>query len=453
MIKDLTEGNVAKQLLSYATPFILASILQALYGLVDIVIVGQFVGSTGISAVGISGQVLVLLTAMAIGFSSGGQIYIAQLVGAKNLERLNRTIGTLFSLLGLLAVGLTILGLCFCPTILRLLNTPEEAFPQARMYMMVCSIGLLFIYGYNGVCAVLRGMGESKLPLFFVGIATVVNIVLDFLFIGGFGLAATGAALATVLGQAVSFIASSIYLYRRRKAFGFDFRPASFQIDSHAATIITKLGVPLALQQVLINVSMMFVNSKVNSCGLTASAVDSVGTKINSIMGVVCGAMNAATSAMVGQNIAAGKKERIQRIFWTNEGICCIFFVIVACMFWFFPAQIFSIFNREPEVLALAPLYLKIAIVFYATFATMSAPLGIINGVGHAKLNLILAIADGFVVRIGLTVLFGDVLGMGLPGYWLGNAVAGFTTTIVGGLYYASGRWKKRTLLTEQVHQ
>lgn len=446
-VTDLTEGNVPKQLMSYAAPFIFASILQSVYGLVDLVVVGQFVGSTGLSAVGISGQVMFLLTAMAIGFSSGGQIVISQLVGSKNLKRLNVTIGTLFSLLGILAIILTILGIIFCPSILSLLNTPEEAYAQAKSYLLICSIGMIFIYGYNGVCATLRGMGESKLPLYFVAIASVVNIVLDLLFVGGFKMQSAGAALATVLGQAVAFICSVIYLYKKRENFGFDFKLSSFKMEEKTAKVIIKLGLPMALQQMLINISMLYVNSCVNQCGLVASAVDSVGGKINGLMGVVCSSMNSAGAAMVAQNIGAGKKDRVVKIFWTSEGICMCFLALIIVLFMGCPTQIFRIFNQEPAVLAMAPTYLRIAIIFYATFATMAAPLSIINGVGNAGLNLGLAILDGFVVRISLTVLLGYTLGMGLEGFWLGNALAGFTTTIIGGIYFLSGRWKKRELL------
>ncbi len=449
LIKDLTGGNVTKELLKYAAPFVAASLLQVLYNMVDLIVVGQFVGSVGLSAVGIGGHLLILITTFVIGFSSGGQIYIAQIVGSGQIDRLNRTIGTLFTLLFASGALISVIGVIFSPSLIGVLNTPSEAVAQTRDYMVVCCSGVIFIAGYNVVSAILRGMGESRLPLWFALIATIVNIILDLVFVGALGMKSGGAALATIIGQGVSFIISIIYLYRHKDAFGFDFKLKSYKPVKEPLVVIVKLGLPMGIQQILIQTSMMYVNACINACGITASAVDAVGSKINGLMGVVSSSMHSASAAMIGQNIAAGKTDRVSKVFWTNEIVNTIFLAGIAVVFLLFPAQVFGIFNNEPEVLGMAPLYLKITLVMFATFAWMSAPLGLINGVGNARLNMILALFDGFVVRIGLTVLLGDIVGLGLTGYWLGNASAGFTTVIVGGVYYFSGLWKKRKLLVD----
>jgi putative MATE family efflux protein len=351
----------------------------------------------------------------------------------------------MFSALAILGLVLMGLGVVFCGNILTILNAPAESFAEARSYLTICSLGMVFIYGYNGVCGALRGMGESRLPLVFVAIATVINIVLDLLFVGGMSMGAAGAAWATILGQAVAFIISMLYLYRNKERFGFDFKPSSFKIEPKILLALTKIGLPLAVQQLFINISMLFVNSHVNTYGVVASAVDSIGGKINSIMGVISSAMNAAGAAMIGQNMGAGKPERIKKIYWSINGVCMAFWVLLVGVFVFFPRQIFSIFTQDPEALAMAPTYLHIAIIFYLSFATMSAQLAVINGVGNASFNMILAILDGVVVRIFLAVFLENQIG--LTGLWIGNGLAGFTTTILGGLYYFSGRWKSRALL------
>ncbi|MCR4841715.1 MAG: MATE family efflux transporter, partial [Eubacterium sp.] len=349
LIKDLTEGNVAKELIVYSLPFMGASILQVLYNLVDLAVVGHFVGSVGLSAVGIGGHLLMLITSFIIGFSAGGQIYISQLVGSKNYDKLNKTIGTLFVLLLGTGVLITIIGLIVSPHLIGILHTPEAAVSQTGDYMLICCGGVLFICGYNVVSAILRGMGESRLPMVFALVATAVNVVLDLVFVGAMGMQSAGAALATIIGQGVSFLISIVYLYIHRKSFGFDFKLSSFIPNRVVMGRIVRLGLPIGIQQIFIQVSMMFVNSRVNACSLTASAVDAVGAKLNGIMGVITASMQSASSAMIGQNIAAGKKDRVRKIFWTNEAVCTGFLVVIAILCLGFPTQVFSLFNSEEE--------------------------------------------------------------------------------------------------------
>ena len=251
-------------------------------------VIGQFVGSTGLSAVSVGSDILQLLTMLCMGFASAGQIMIAQYVGAGRRQEITYTIGTMFSLITLIALCFSTIGIAFAGPILGLLNTPPEAMGEARAYSVTCYCGLVFIYGYNTVSAILRGMGDSKRPFLFISIAALINVVLDLLFVAGFGMGAMGAALATVIGQAVSFFSSLIYLYRRRESFGFDFQPRSFAIRKDQAIPLVKLGGPMALQHGVIMISVIFVNSHANAYGLIVSAVNGVGGKLrNSTAGFV----------------------------------------------------------------------------------------------------------------------------------------------------------------------
>lgn len=231
IIHDFSSGNIPRQMLAFAAPFMLSNALQVLYALVDMVVVGRFIGSFGLSAVSVASQVFTFMTMLALGFCTGGQVYISQLIGSANRQALNRTIGTLFSTVGILGAGMTLLGLFLRRPVLGLLATPPEAFDMAMDYMLVCSCGILFTYGYNLVSAILRGMGDSRHPFIFILIASLVNLMLDLLFVGVFYWGVAGAALATILGQGASFGFAIFYLKRHREHFGFDFRAESFRID------------------------------------------------------------------------------------------------------------------------------------------------------------------------------------------------------------------------------
>ena len=449
MINDLTTGSVAKQLIMFALPLMLSNLLQTVYNIVDMIVVGQFVGSTGLSAVSIGGDLLNLCTHIVTGFAGAGQIMIAQYVGQKDREAVSRTIGTMFTFIMGLALVMMAGMLVFSDEILGLMNTPAESYAQAKSYSMVCYWGMVFIFGYNTVSSILRGMGDSKRPFFFIGAAAVINLILDLVFVAGLHMDAFGAALATVMGQAFSFIGSLVYLYRKRESFGFDFKLSSFRMDLGTLSPMLRLGFPMALQHCAITLSMLFVNSYVNSFGLVASAVTGVGNKLRSSMGIISNSINTAASAMVGQNMGAKKPERVKHLVWVAFAICMTAFVILASAALIFPKQLFSLFNDDPAILEWAPRYMITFVVAILSFAMMAPFNAVINGIGYASLGFIIAMSDGVVCRIGLALLLGIVFDMGIFGLWMGNALAGFATVIPAMIYYFSGRWQRRKLLVE----
>lgn len=448
IINDMTQGSVFKKMVVFTLPVMFANALQLCYGLVDMVIVGKFVGSAGLSAITIGSQVFNLMATLCIGFSVGGQVFISQLIGAKEYDRLNRTIGTVFSLVGILGLLMTFIGLFFSEFVLRLMNTPEESFSMAVSYMRVCSGGILFTYGYNMVSAVLRGMGDSKRPLLFIFISTVVNLTGDLLLVGYFKMGAAGAAWATILGQAVSFIIALIYLIKRKESFHFDFRLKSFIPESGTAAKLVKLGVPFALQSSSIDISMMFVCALVNTFGVVASATFGVGSRLQSLGFVMSGAVGAFVSSMVGQNIAARKMDRVHKGIHLGLVSSIIFWGILTSVFLIFPSGCFSLFSKDPEVLGMASLYMMCMAVGAPALACMTPYNGFIQGIGNSKMSLIFSILDGFVARITLSYLIGIVAGLGLKGFFLGYFLAPYFTTIPAMLYYYSGIWKKRKLLS-----
>ena len=444
LIRDLTQGSVTRLLLIFAFPLLCSNLLQTVYNMVDMIVIGQFVGREGLSAVSIGGDVLHFLTFLVMGFSNAGQVILSQYIGAGNRDRIRGTIGTMFTVTFISAVGLTIVCYLGLDAFLHAMNTPAECFDYARQYGLTCVLGLVFIYGYNLVSAILRGMGDSKHPFIFIAVATVVNLVLDLVFVAGLGMGPFGAALATVIGQGVSFLWAIFYLYRHKESFGFDFKPASFKPDPEVLPKLIRLGLPMILQSAAINFSMLFVNSYINSYGVVASAVTGVGNKLGSITAVVTNALSTAGSSMVGQNLGAEKFHRVPKIIGVSMVIDLAFAALLSFLTICFPRTIFGLFNSDPQVLDMSMTYIPVAVLLYVGFAMRSPFFALINGSGNAKLNLIVGLLDGVICRVGLAMLMGLAMGMGIMGFWLGNAFAGYMPFLIGGVYFLTGKWKRR---------
>jgi putative MATE family efflux protein len=445
-IRDFTKGSIPRQLISFATPLFLSNMLQIVYNMVDMIVVGNVLGDSGISAVSVGGDVSNLLTFIAMGFSSAGQVIIARLIGGGERHRLSRFVGTMVGFLATAALVMTALGLILQDTMLALMKTPAEAYEGAVAYSTVCMAGLIFIYGYNTTSAILRGMGDSKRPFIFISIAAVLNLLLDLVFVAGLRLGAGGAALATVISQAVSVVISTAYLVRNRKRYELDMRLSHFvKWDRELLGNLVGLGVPMAIKTCSIQVSKLFVNAFVNGYGVAVSAFSGIANKLASISNLISQSMNVAGSTMVGQNLAAGKFKRVKRVMATITIITLAVSITLSVAICLFPEAIFSLFTSEEnsEVLALVDGYLPIAVLMFMGSAFRSMMNALLNGSGNLKVNFATAILDGIIMRIGLAVLFGLVLDMKHYGFWLGDALAGFTPFFIGLVFFLSGSWKK----------
>ena len=444
MVRDMTRGPVVSQLISFTLPLFVSNALQAIYNLVDMVIVGNYIGKAGMSAVSIGGDILHLLTFVAMGFSSAGQVLIARAVGARQHDAIRKTIGTMFTFL--LSFSVCMAAVCYALRfrVLGWLNTPSAAYDYTMDYMVTCVCGLVFIYGYNIVSAILRGMGDSRRPFLFIAIAALLNIVLDVVFVKYLGMAVFGAALATVIGQGVSFLISLVYLYRRRESFGFDFRISSFRIDGPQFKRLLALGVPMAIQSAAINFSKIILTSWINMFDVTYSALAGIFNKINTMCGVISQSFTAAGSTMAGQNLGAKQYRRVNQILLAIFGFCAGLSLLLTAVMLLWPNAVYGLFTPDPDVLRLAGvLTLPIILNFYGS-ATRSVAFSLINGSGKSKLNLAVAIIDGVIARIGLAALLGFALKLDCRGFWLGDSLAGFMPMVIGGVFYLSGRWKEK---------
>ena len=443
IIRDLTKGSVPRTLFSFSLPLFLSGLLQMVYNMVDMIVVGNFVGTNGLSAVSVGGEVLMLITFVAMGFSNAGQILISRYVGEKRTDLVGEMVGTLFTLLEGLAVVIMVVFLFAYQGVLRWLNTPEEIWDFTCQYCLTCICGVVFIYGYNLVSAILRGMGDSKHPFMFIAIASVINVVLDILFVGPLGMGPLGAALATVIGQAVSFFFALRLLYKNREQIHFDFHPKHFRISRNVRGPLMSLGIPMVVQSAAITFSMLFVNSYINTYGTVAVAVTGVARKLENMIGVVSQAISSAGGAMVSQALGAGKTERVPKVVGHAMWIVAIPAAVFAVITLFRPEWLFGLFSQDPAVLAMAITYIPVAMIQYLGCVLRPPNFALINGSGNSKLNLAVALLDGIFCRIGLSLLLGVVFSWGIRGFWYGNALSGLVPFLIGTVYLLSGRWKK----------
>lgn len=444
---DFTEGRIMPLLLTFFLPFLLANLLNSIYNTVDTIIIGQFVGSTGIVAVTMGGKMLNLFTNIGLAFAGGGQVLISQLIGAKRQNELNSAIGTMFTEMLCLSVVFALVTFALSRNILVWLNTPEESFQQALAYLRITCVGLPLIFGYNAVSSVLRGMGDSKSPLLFIAIAAAINLIGDLIFIVCFHMGAAGTAYATVIGQGASLIFSLTLLYRRRERFGFDFRLRSFAVDWQKLGVMLKLGFPVALRSCCITITQLVLMGYVNLYGLTEAAAYSIGDKVVHLANIFHMAVKQAAGTMVGQNIGADRKDRVKLIVRNSAVITLSAAALLSCAALLFPNAIFGLFTSEAEVLAYAKVFMRISCIIFFLSSIMGPYESVITGTGNAFLSLVGGLLDGVVFRICFSFLFAYSLGMGVAGFFLGDALARLGPVLVGGIYYHSGAWKKHKKL------
>ncbi len=449
--KDFTSGSIPRQMFFFMLPFMLSNAMQVLYSTIDMIIVDRYVGTAGVSAVGQSSQIVNFATMVCLGFSNAGQVLLAQALGAGKKKEMNSIMGTLFSLIFVLALVLSAVVFALYKPILNVMNIPAESYKMSMQYMLICGGGLIFTAGYNMVSAVLRGLGDSKRPFLFIAIASVTNLVLDLLFTGLWGWGVAGAALATVIGQAVSFIFSIYYLVKHKEQFGFDFKKQSFKINPQYAKMMLSIGAPMAIQSGCINISMLFVNSMINSAGVVASATFSAGIKIDDIINKISQGIHHAAMPMISQNIGADNTHRAKRVVycaWVFSGIWTVVFIAAYILF---GRQMFMLFSSDAAVHELSATFIKAILWMFPALALMRGTGALIQGIGNAKLSMVLALLDGVILRIGLSWLFGVVLKLDFYGFVLGYALAPYGYAIPGVIYFLSGLWKKHRRLAEDI--
>lgn len=354
---NLTEGSIWKNLIRFALPYLLACFMQTFYGMADLFVVGLYNGSETTTAVAIGSQVMHMLTVMIVGLAMGTTVRIGRYVGAEDERAAGRTVGASIVFFAAFAAILTIVLLLCTDLITSVILTPEEAVGETRLYLLICFAGVPFITAYNLISSIFRGAGDSRRPMYFVAVACGVNIVLDFAFIGGMGLGAAGAALGTVLGQAVSVVVSLLVIHRRD--FGFQVTRQDIRMDREAVSQICKVGAPIACQDGLIQVAFIVITVIANSRGLIVSAAVGIVEKIISFMFLVPSAFLSAISALTAQNMGADKPERARTSLRYGLLITVCWGAFCAVYNQFLPQTLVGLFTRDELVLSAGCDYLR----------------------------------------------------------------------------------------------
>lgn len=411
---NLTEGNIGKTLAAFAVPFLAANILQSLYGAVDLFVVGSYCDAKSVAAVSTGTQVTQIITSLITGLTMGSTILIGQYTGRRDYKKVKQTIGTTLTIFSITAVILTVLMLVFERPLLQVLDTPKESFGQTLHYVTICSLGNFFICGYNAISAVLRGYGDSKRPMYFVAVACVINIALDFLFVGYCGWAVKGTALATVISQAVSMIAAIVYL--KKKEFIFDFQPASFRPVGKIAKKLAVVGLPISFQELMVRISFLYLMAVMNRCGVYAAAVVGISSKFDVFAMLSATSMANALTAVTAQNIGAGKPERARKSLWYGLSAA----LAVALCFWGWaqinPASMIRVFSKDADVIAAGVPFFKSCSYDYIMVTVVFCLNGYLNGCQKTVWTMISCSAGALLLRIPMVYFFGryyaDNLGM-----------------------------------------
>lgn len=445
---NLIEGPVGNTLLRFSLPFMASTLLQTLYSTTDTIVVGQCLGSPGLSAVSNASQLMQLLYMVCVGFSSAGQVLIAQAVGAGNYEKVQKVIHTLFVSELLLSLATGMICMVFARPLLSILSTPKEAAAQAAYYIIICGAGMVFTGLYNMFSAILRGCGDSRHPLLFVAIASVINIILDLLFIAGFGWNVAGAALATIIGQLFSVIFSFYFCKKHADALHFSLNLRELRIDSEANRQLIRIGVPLAVQSGAVQLSFLFVSRMVNTLGLTVSAAFGAAQKLRNIPGILGQGLSLGCASMIGQNWGARKNERVSSTVRWGLLYSFIINAVFTAIFAAAPILCFRMFTQDTSVLTYAPMCI-FALIAERPGQWLMAPCNaLVNAQGFVKFSIIVGFVDAFVGRIFLCWFFGTCLRMGALGFFLGYSGGTYLTAIPVFIYYVTGLWKRRSVLS-----
>ncbi|MCB6191754.1 MATE family efflux transporter [Blautia marasmi] len=450
--QDLTTGNVSKKLIKFAVPLLLANLLQSFYSIVDMLVVRRFVGETGLAAISNASMISFIINSICIGVTMGGTVLVAQYKGADDEEGQRETVGTLFSLSFFASLLVTVSGLLVYRPLFQILRVPAGSMQDACDYMRIICCGTVFVFGYNAVCSVMKGLGDSKSSLYFIAAAAVVNILLDLLLVGPFGMGTAGAAYATVFSQGISLAISICCL--RRKTFIFPFRLKNFAVQTEKMAAVLKVGLPTAVQMAVVNISYLMITGMLNQFGVSVAAASGVGLKVNTFAGMPCWAVGQAVTAMAGQNMGAGRTDRVKKATETGLRLNLLITLIAVVLVQLFAGQIIMLFEpQNKEVIADGILYLRIccginSLVYAALYTFDSFAIGI----GAANIAMVNALLDAAVVRLPVSWLLAFTAGMGFPGVYVGQALSPLLPFLVGWLYFKNKGWESKRLIQPADH-
>jgi putative MATE family efflux protein len=444
-MKDLSLGNETKLIFRFAIPMLVGNVFQQLYNVVDSVIVGKFIGKAALAAVGTSFPIIFMLISFIIGITMGFTVVVSQYFGAKDMDQVKKAINTLYIFLFFASLLLSVTGILLSGTIFRMIGLSPEVIPQAKLFLDIYLAGIIFLFGFNGTSAILRGLGDSRTPLYFLIISVVVNIILDIIFIVGFGWGVGSAAFATIISEAGAFFTLVLYLNRYHKVVKFSYNDLKFDKAIFRKSI--RIGLPTGFQQTFVALGMLALYGIVNRFGLDTNAAFSVAARIDSFAAMPAMSFAVALSTFVGQNLGANKPERVKRGFHATLIMTTMITLITSFAVVFFGDFLMRMFTNDPQVIEIGKKYLVIVGAFYVLFSSMFIVGGVMRGAGDTLIPMFITLFALWVIRIPLAYLLSQQNWLGVYGIWWSIPIGWATGLMLSYLYYLSGRWKKKAIV------
>lgn len=450
-MRDLTKGNVSGLIFRFALPMIIGNVFQQLHQLINTVIVGKYISSDAMAAVGASFPIIFALVAMIIGVGIGGSVVVAQYFGAKQFENVKRTSDTVILFLMISGFILGLLGAFFSREILTFIQTPTDLLDDASLYLSINLLGIFAMFGYTAVSSILRGMGDSVRPLYFLIFSTLLNIALDLLFVLVFDWGIAGVATSTVISYTVSFISVIIYLNKYHTILRYSFKkPIIF--DKLIFRQVLRIGIPSGFQQTFVAFGGLALISIVNGFGKEVVAAYTAAGRIDTFISMPAMNFSGALSAFVGQNLALNKLRRIKNGFYSTllmSGAVCILLTLIV-VFWGDSIMKLFVKSTDPSydiIIETGHRYLVIVCSFYILFSSMFVTNGLLRGAGATLVPMFVTLFSLWLVRLPLAWLFSKTLEMGPTGIWWSIPVGwciGFAGSFI---YYLSGKWKGKSVV------
>jgi putative MATE family efflux protein len=445
-LKDLTTGKVGKQIFYFALPMLLGNIFQQLYNVVDTIVVGKALGKDALAAVGASFPLIFILISFVVGIAMGSTVVISQFYGAKQMDKVKKAIDTLNIFMFFAAVFLTFFGRWVSSHIFQMIDLPEGATKQAVDYFNVYAFGFVFFFGFQGTSAILRGLGDSKTPFYFLIISTVTNIALDILFVFGFGWGIKSVAAATVIAQGVAFVAIEYYLNKYHSFL--DFNPAKMKFDKEMFKKSLKIGLPAGFQQTFVSIGFLALYKIVNSFGTSTIAAYAVAMRIDAFAALPAMNFSAALSTFTGQNIGADRMDRVVLGLKATLYMIQAVAVTVTALALLFANPLMHAFTNDPEVIKVGIEYIYIVSPFYLIFSSMFVVMGLLRGAGDTMFTMFMTIISLWAIRIPVSYWLSSLYGT--KGIWWGIPIAWSVGATIATIYYFSGRWKTKAVVKKR---
>jgi putative MATE family efflux protein len=442
-MQDLTTGKEGKLIFQFAAPMLLGNVFQQLFSVVDSIVVGKFIGKEALAAVGASFPVIFIMVSMIIGLVMGTTVVISQYFGAKDFVKVRRAIDTMYIYCAIAGIITTVIGLIISEPLLRLLGLPEEIMPQATQYLQIYLSGIIIFFGFNGTSAVLRGLGDSKTPLYFLIIATVANIILVLLFVAVFKWGVSGAAYATLIANGLAFGLAIYWLNKTHKIIRIAIKGLHFDKEIFRQSL--NIGLPTGIQQTLVAMGALALMGIVNKFGTNVIAAFSVASRLDSLAMIPAMSFSQALSTFVGQNIGANKSERIRAGLISTVKMSGIVTIVTTIFIVFAGHLMMSLFTNDTEVIRLGDQYLTIVSTFYILFTLMFIYNGVMRGAGDTLIPMFFSLLSLWIIRIPMAWFLSGKIGAtgiwwAIPAGWMIGLVLSFS-------YYKSGHWKKKAVV------